>query len=147
MNLNFALASSRIPFILFATYVLVGCTSTVVSNSSVEWVAPALQPSLSLSTVDTGTLVVKRDSGGALFMRGCKHRISIDGAPFVDLMPGQGTKVFVRPGKHVIDLSFTAEVCNSGESAVAIDVAQGQPTFLRTTTSPDEKSLLIPSAN
>ena len=80
-------------------------------------------------------------------MQGCTHRISIDGTPFVDLLPGQGTKVFVRPGKHVINLSFTSPVCNSGESAIAIDVAQGQSTSLRTTTDPNERSQVLPSFN
>jgi len=132
--------------LFFGAALLTACASTVVPDHQVEWVQPKLKPSVGAPSQDAGSLIVKRDAGGGTGAVGCNHRIQLDGEPIADLMPGQGVKIFAPAGRHVVGLTFTAFLCNTGESALSVNLSAVEPTILRTITSPDNRGQIVPSA-
>ena len=92
---------------------------------------------------NTGSLVVKRDSG---FMgSACTIRVFVDAVPVADLKPAEKVEVFVSFGEHSVVVTSNG-ICGGGTSETAVVIMPERQRILRIASGQSGDILLQPSA-
>jgi hypothetical protein len=130
--------------ILFVVSLLTGCATTPITVDQATAVPPArvLAPRLLVQASNTGSVVVKRDSG---FMgSACTIRVFVDAVPVADLAPSEKVEVFVAPGEHSVVVTSNG-ICGGGTSETAVVIAPERQRILRIASGQSGDILLQPS--
>ena len=123
---------------------LTACATTPVTISQAPSVPRAriLAPHLLAQASNTGSLVVKRDSG---FMgSACTIRVFVDAVPVADLAPSEKVEVFVAFGEHSVVVTSNG-ICGGGTSETAVVVMPERQRILRVASGQSGDILLQPS--
>jgi hypothetical protein len=95
-------------------------------------------------TSNSGSLVVKRDSG---FMgSACTIRVFVDAVPVADLKPAERVELFVALGEHSVVVTATGGICGGGTSEAAVVIMPERQRILRIASGQSGDILLQPSA-
>ena len=95
-------------------------------------------------TSNSGSLVVKRDSG---FMgSACTIRVFVDAVPVADLRPAEKVELFVALGEHSVVVTATAGICGGGTSEAAVLIMPERQRILRIAAGQSGDIFLQPSA-
>lgn len=131
---------------LFFFILLTACATTPLAINQTAAVPETriLAPQLLAQTANTGSLVVKRDSG---FMgSACTIRVFVDAVPVADLNPAERVEVFVGFGEHSVVVTTTGVLCGGGTSETAVVVMPERQRILRIASGQSGDILLQPSA-
>jgi len=92
---------------------------------------------------NTGSLVVKRDSG---FMgSACTIRVFVDAVPVADLGPSEKVELFVALGEHSV-VATSNGICGGGTSEAAVVIMPERQRILRIASGQSGDIYLQPSA-
>jgi len=125
---------------------LTACATTPLAINQTAAVPETriLAPQLVAQTANTGSLVVKRDSG---FMgSACAIRVFVDAVPVADLKPAERVEVFVGFGEHSVVVTTTGVLCGGGTSETAVVIMPERQRILRIASGQSGDILLQPSA-
>jgi hypothetical protein len=125
---------------------LTACATTPVTIHQATAVPDSriLAPQLLAAAANTGSLVVKRDSG---FMgSACTIRVFVDAVPVADLGPSEKIELFVPLGEHSVVVSSTAMLCGGGTSETAVVVMPERQRILRIASGQSGDIFLQPSS-
>lgn len=129
---------------IFLLFPFMACATTPVTINQAA-VVPAsriLAPQLLAQASNTGSLVVKRDSG---FMgSACTIRVFVDAVPVADLAPSEKVEVFVTFGEHSVVVTSNG-ICGGGTSETAVVVMPERQRILRVASGQSGDILLQPS--
>ncbi len=90
----------RLVVVFLMLSLAVATTPLTINQAAVVPESRILAPQLLAQASNTGSLVVKRDSG---FMgSACTIRVFVDAVPVADLMPAEKIRVFVALGEHSV---------------------------------------------
>ena len=120
------------------------CATTPVTINQAAAVPTSriLAPQLLAQASNTGSLVVKRDSG---FMgSACTIRVFVDAVPVADLAPSEKVEVFVAVGEHSVVVTSNG-ICGGGTSETAVVVMPERQRILRVASGQSGDILLQPS--
>ena len=102
-----------------------------------------LAPQLLTQASNTGSLVVKRDSG---FMgSACTIRVFVDAVPVADLKPSEKVEVYVPLGEHSV-VATSNGICGGGTSEAAVVIMPERQRILRIASGQSGDIFLQPSA-
>lgn len=91
---------------------------------------------------NTGSLVVKRDSG---FMgSACTIRVFVDAVPVADLKPAEKVELFVPLGEHSVVVTSNG-ICGGGTSETAVVIMPERQKILRIASGQSGDIFLQPS--
>ena len=94
-------------------------------------------------TPNTGSLVVKRDSG---FMgSACTIRVFVDAVPVADLAPSEKVELFIGLGEHNVVVTSNG-ICGGGTSEAAVVIMPERQRILRIASGQSGDIFLQPSA-
>ena len=130
---------------LFLVLSLTGCATTplTVSQASAVPASRILAPQLIAQRSNTGSLVVKRDSG---FMgSACTIRVFVDALPVADLAPSEKIELYVDLGEHSVVVSSNG-ICGGGTSEAAVVIMPERQRILRIASGQSGDIYLQPSA-
>lgn len=119
------------PLALCVLLLLAACATTPVTINQASAVPDSriLAPQLLAAASNTGSLLVKRDSG---FMgSACAIRVFVDAVPVADLKPSEKIEIFVALGEHSVVVSSTGILCGGGTSETAVVVMPERQRILR----------------
>ena len=103
-----------------------------------------LAPQLLAAVSNTGSLVVKRDSG---FMgSACTIRVFVDAVAVADLKPSEKIEMYLSFGEHSVVVSSTGALCGGGTSETAVVVVPERQRILRIASGQSGDIFLQPSA-
>lgn len=95
-------------------------------------------------TANSGSLVVKRDSG---FMgSACTIRVFVDAVPVADLKPAEKVELFVALGEHSVVATATSGICGGGTSEAAVVIMPERQRILRIASGQSGDIFLQPSS-
>jgi len=95
-------------------------------------------------TSNSGSLVVKRDSG---FMgSACTIRVFVDAVPVADLKPAEKVELFVPLGEHSVVATATGGICGGGTSEAAVVIMPERQRILRIAGGQSGDIFLQPSS-
>ena len=120
------------------------CATTPVTINQAAAVPASriLAPQLLAQASNTGSLIVKRDSG---FMgSACTIRVFVDAVPVADLGPSEKVEVFVALGEHSVVVTSNG-ICGGGTSETAVVVMPERQRILRVASGQSGDILLQPS--
>ncbi len=120
------------------------CATTPVTINQAAAVPASriLAPQLLAQASNTGSLIVKRDSG---FMgSACTIRVFVDAVPVADLAPSEKVEVFVAVGEHSVVVTSNG-ICGGGTSETAVVVMPERQRILRVASGQSGDILLQPS--
>jgi hypothetical protein len=129
---------------VFSLLSLAACATTPVTISQAPPVPSAriLAPQLLAQASNTGSLVVKRDSG---FMgSACTIRVFVDAVPVADLAPSEKVEVFVPFGEHSVVVTSNG-ICGGGTSETAVVIMPERQRILRIASGQSGDIILQPS--
>ena len=115
---------------LMTLLILAGCATNPITIEQATAVPAArvLAPQLVAQRSNTGSLVVKRDSG---FMgSACTVRVFVDAVPVADLAPAEKVEVFVGFGEHSVVVTSNG-ICGGGTSETAVTIMPERQRILR----------------
>ena len=93
-------------------------------------------------TPNTGSLVVKRDSG---FMgSACTIRVFVDAVPVADLAPSERVELFVALGEHSV-VATSNGICGGGTPETAVVIMAEHQRILRIASGQSGDIFLQPS--
>ena len=102
-----------------------------------------LAPQLLAQASNTGSLVVKRDSG---FMgSACTIRVFVDAVPVADLKSAEKVELFVALGEHSV-VATSNGICGGGTSEAAVVIMPERQKILRIASGQSGDIFLQPSA-
>ena len=102
-----------------------------------------LAPQLLAQASNTGSLVVKRDSG---FMgSACTIRVFVDAVPVADLKSAERVELFVALGEHSV-VATSNGICGGGTSEAAVVIMPERQRILRIASGQSGDIFLQPSA-
>jgi len=102
-----------------------------------------LAPQLLAQASNTGSLVVKRDSG---FMgSACTIRVFVDAVPVADLKPSEKVEVYIPLGEHSV-VATSNGICGGGTSEAAVVIMPERQRILRIASGQSGDIFLQPSA-
>jgi hypothetical protein len=102
-----------------------------------------LAPHLLAQASNTGSLVVKRDSG---FMgSACTIRVFVDAVPVADLKSAERVELFVALGEHSV-VATSNGICGGGTSEAAVVIIPERQRILRIASGQSGDIFLQPSA-
>ena len=102
-----------------------------------------LAPQLLAQASNTGSLVVKRDSG---FMgSACTIRVFVDAVPVADLKSAEKVELFVALGEHSV-VATSNGICGGGTSEAAVVIMPERQRILRIASGQSGDIFLQPSA-
>jgi len=133
---------SLISFLLLS---LTACATTplAVNQSASVPDSRVLAPQLLAQASNTGSLVVKRDSG---FMgSACTIRVFVDAVPVADLGPSEKIELFVPLGEHSVVVTSNG-ICGGGTSESAVVIMPERQRILRVASGQSGDIYLQPSA-
>jgi hypothetical protein len=105
--------------------------------------ARILAPQLISQAPQTGSLIIKRDSG--LMGSACTVRVFIDAVPVADLAPSEKVELFVALGEHSVVVTSNG-ICGGGTSETAVVIMPERPRILRIASGQSGDIYLQPSA-
>jgi hypothetical protein len=124
---------------------LTACATTPVTINQATAVPDSriLAPQLLAQTPNSGSLVVKRDSG---FMgSACTVRVYVDAVPVADLGPSEKVEVFVALGEHSV-VATPNGICGGGTSETLVAIMPERQRILRIASGQSGDIFLQPSA-
>jgi hypothetical protein len=124
---------------------LTACATTPLTVNQATTVPDSriLAPQLLGQASNTGSLVVKRDSG---FMgSACTIRVFLDAVPVADLKPAEKVELFVALGEHSVVATATG-ICGGGTSEAAVVIMPERQRILRIASGQSGDIFLQPSA-
>jgi hypothetical protein len=102
-----------------------------------------LEPRWLAQASNTGSLVVKRDSG---FMgSACTIRVFVDAVPVADLAPSEKIEIYVDLGEHSV-VATSNGICGGGTSEAAVVIMPERQRILRIASGQSGDIYLQPSA-
>ena len=120
------------------------CATTPITLNQAAAVPASriLAPQLLAQASNTGSLVVKRDSG---FMgSACTIRVFVDAVPVADLAPSEKVELFVALGEHSVVVTSNG-ICGGGTSETAVVIMPERQRILRVASGQSGDILLQPS--
>jgi hypothetical protein len=120
------------------------CATTPITINQAAAVPASriLAPQLLAQASNTGSLVIKRDSG---FMgSACTIRVFVDAVPVADLAPSEKVEVFVGFGEHSVVVTSNG-ICGGGTSETAVVIMPERQRILRVASGQSGDILLQPS--
>ena len=130
----------------FLMLFLTACATTPLTINQTAAVSESriLAPQLLAQASNTGSLVVKRDSG---FMgSACTIRVFVDAVPVADLKPAEKIELFVPLGEHSVVVSPNGVLCGGGTSETAVVIMPERQRILRIAAGQSGDIFLQPSA-
>ena len=128
--------------LLLFSFTACATTPVTVNQAAAVPAARILAPQLIAQTSNTGSLVVKRDSG---FMgSACTIRVFVDAVPVADLAPSEKVEVFVGFGEHSVVVSSNG-ICGGGTAETAVVIMPERQRILRIASGQSGDILLQPS--
>jgi type IV pilus biogenesis protein CpaD/CtpE len=133
---------------LLVAFVLLSLTACATTPLTINQAAAVpetriLAPQLLAQTSNTGSLVVKRDSG---FMgSACTIRVFVDAVPVADLKPAEKVELFVGFGEHSV-VATSNGICGGGTSEAAVVIMPERQRILRIASGQSGDIFLQPSA-
>jgi hypothetical protein len=124
---------------------LTACATTPLTINQAATVPDSriLAPQLLAQALNTGSLVVKRDSG---FMGwACTIRVFVDAVPVADLKPSEKVELFVALGEHSV-VATSNGICGGGTSESAVVIMPERQRILRIASGQSGDIFLQPSA-
>lgn len=131
-------------WVIALVFFITACASSPVTIEQATTVPETriLAPQLLAQTPNTGSLVVKRDSG---FMgSACTVRVFVDAVPVADLGPAEKVEVFVPLGEHSVVVRPNG-VCGGGISESVVVIMPERQRILRVASGQSGDILLQPS--
>ncbi len=125
---------------------LAACATTPLTLDQTNSIAQSrvLAPQLLSQTSNSGSLVVKRDSG---FMgSACTIRVFVDAVPVADLKPAEKVELFVPLGEHSVVVTATGAICGGGTSEALVQIMPERQRILRIAAGQSGDIFLQPSA-
>ncbi|HZH81692.1 MAG TPA: hypothetical protein VFD87_01015 [Phototrophicaceae bacterium] len=135
----------RLPIIVLLLS-LAACATTPLTLNQTAAVPDSriLARQLVTQTSNSGSLVVKRDSG---FMgSACTIRVFVDAVPVADLRPAEKVELFVALGEHSVVVTATGGICGGGTSEAAVVIMPERQRILRIAAGQSGDIILQPSA-
>lgn len=129
---------------LLLLFPFTACATTPVTINQAAAVPASriLAPQLLAQASNTGSLIVKRDSG---FMgSACTIRVFVDAVAVADLGPSEKVEVFVALGEHSVVVTSNG-ICGGGTSETAVVVMPERQRILRVASGQSGDILLQPS--
>jgi hypothetical protein len=124
---------------------LTACATTPLTINQATAVPDSriLAPQLLAQAPNSGSLVVKRDSG---FMgSACTVRVYVDAVPVADLGPSEKIEVFVALGEHSV-VATPNGICGGGTSETVVAIMPERQRILRIASGQSGDIFLLPSA-
>ena len=124
---------------------LAACATTPLTINQAAAVPETriLAPHLLAQASNTGSLVVKRDSG---FMgSACTIRVFVDAVPVADLKSAEKVELFVALGEHSV-VATSNGICGGGTSEAAVVIMPERQRILRIASGQSGDIFLQPSA-
>ena len=124
---------------------LAACATTPLTINQAAAVPKTriLAPQLLAQASNTGSLVVKRDSG---FMgSACTIRVFVDAVPVADLKSAEKVELFVALGEHSV-VATSNGICGGGTSEAAVVIMPERQKILRIASGQSGDIFLQPSA-
>ena len=124
---------------------LAACATTPLTINQAAAVPKTriLAPQLLAQAPNTGSLVVKRDSG---FMgSACTIRVFVDAVPVADLKSAERVELFVALGEHSV-VATSNGICGGGTSETAVVIMPERQRILRIASGQSGDIFLQPSA-
>ena len=124
---------------------LAACATTPLTINQAAAVPETriLAPQLLAQASNTGSLVVKRDSG---FMgSACTIRVFVDAVPVADLKSAERVELFVTLGEHSV-VATSNGICGGGTSEAAVVIMPERQRILRIASGQSGDIFLQPSA-
>jgi hypothetical protein len=129
--------------ILFLSLTACATTPITINQAATVPVSRVLAPQLVSQASNTGSLVVKRDSG---FMgSACTIRVFVDAVPVADLKPSEKVELFVALGEHSV-VATSNGICGGGTSEAAVVIMPERQRILRIASGQSGDIFLQPSA-
>ena len=131
--------------VLFLILSLAACATTPLTINQAAAVPETriLAPQLLAQASNTGSLVVKRDSG---FMgSACTIRVFVDAVPVADLKSAERVELFVALGEHSV-VATSNGICGGGTSEAAVVIMPERQRILRIASGQSGDIFLQPSA-
>src|ERR1051325_11809887 len=117
------------PIILLLSLSACATTPLTVNQTVAVPKSRVVAPEFLSQTSNSGSLVVKRDSG---FMgSACTIRVFVDAIPVADLKPAERVEVFVGFGEHSVVVTSTSVLCGGGTSETAVVIMPERQRILR----------------
>ena len=129
---------------LLLLFSFTACATTPITLNQAAAVPASrvLAPQLLAQASNTGSLVVKRDSG---FMgSACTVRVFVDAVPVADLAPAEKVELFVALGEHSVVVTSNG-ICGGGTSETAVMIMPERQRILRIASGQSGDILLQPS--
>ena len=130
--------------VLFLILSLAACATTPLTINQAAAVPETriLAPQLLAQASNTGSLVVKRDSG---FMgSACTIRVFVDAVPVADLKSAEKVELFVALGEHSV-VATSNGICGGGTSEAAVVIMPERQRILRIASGQSGDIFLQPS--
>ena len=132
------------PMILLLSLSACATTPLTVNQTLAVPKSRVLAPEFLSQTSNSGSLVVKRDSG---FMgSACTIRVFVDAVPVADLRPAEKVELFVALGEHSVVATAATAICGGGTSEAAIVIMPERQRILRIASGQSGDIFLQPSA-
>jgi hypothetical protein len=129
--------------ILFLSLTACATTPITINQAAAVPDSRILAPQLVSQTTNTGSLVVKRDSG---FMgSACTIRVFVDAVPVADLKPSEKVELFPALGEHSV-VATSNGICGGGTSEAAVVIMPERQRILRIASGQSGDIFLQPSA-
>jgi hypothetical protein len=128
--------------LLFFSITACATTPVTINQAAAVPASRILAPQLLAQGSNTGSLVVKRDSG---FMgSACTVRVFVDAVPVADLAPSEKVELFVSLGEHSVVVTSNG-ICGGGTSETAVVIMPERQRILRVASGQSGDILLQPS--
>ncbi len=131
--------------VLLSLLSVAACATTPLTVNQATYVPSSrvLAPQLVAQRSNTGSLVVKRDSG---FMgSACTIRVFVDATPVADLAPAEKIELYVELGEHSVVVTPNG-ICGGGTSEAAVVIMPERQRILRIASGQSGDIYLQPSA-
>lgn len=128
---------------LFLSLTACATTPVTINQASVVPAYRVLAPQWLSQTSNSGSLIVKRDSG---FMgSACTIRVFVDSVPVADLAPLEKVELFVAIGEHNVVVTSNG-ICGGGTSEATVLIMPERQRILRIASGQSGDIFLQPSA-
>lgn len=129
--------------IIFLFFTACATTPLTINQAVTVPDSRILAPQLLAQASNTGSLVVKRDSG---FMgSACTIRVFVDAVPVADLRPSEKVEVHIPLGEHSV-VATSNGICGGGTSEAAVVIMPERQRILRIASGQSGDIFLQPSA-
>jgi hypothetical protein len=130
----------------FLMVFLTACATTPLTVKQTTAVSESriLAPQFLAQAANTGSLIVKRDSG--FMASACSIRVFVDAVPVADLRPAEKVELWVALGEHSVVASPNGVLCGGGTSETAVVIMPERQRILRIAAGQSGDIFLQPSA-